>query len=197
VSRLRTPTAALAAAALLATAALLAATWLRHARDPGPPLGAVLSGPDRVVLDAVPVRRGGEPVPADPAVDLTDPEAVARAYLTAARSARADDGGRTQLRAAGYAAPGSPPAVVGVVVLDAPPPGQVRTASVTALDLVASDELDRRRGYLAALTTATGSPEGPAVRAVLRAYVVLARQPDGRWLVTSDTASDLPEGDDA
>ena len=55
--------------------------------EPGPPLGAVLDGSDRHALDAVPLRRGPEPPPADPAVDLTDPAAVARAYLAAARSA--------------------------------------------------------------------------------------------------------------
>jgi hypothetical protein len=192
VSRFRTR-AALVAAALVA-AVLLGATVLARSGDPGPPLGAVLSGPDRAALDPVHVRRGAGPGPADPAVDLADPEAVARAYLSAARSVGAEDRGRTQLRAAGYAAPGSPPAVVGVVVLDAPPPGQIRAAAVTALDLVAADDLDRRRGYRASLATATGPPGGPVVRGVGGAYVVLARQPDGRWLVISDTGSDTGSG---
>ena len=106
-----------------------------------------------------------------------------------------DDAGRTHLQAASYAAPGSPPAAVGVLVLDPPPPGQVRTAAVSALDLVAADDGDRRRGYRATVATATGPPGGTAVAAVTTAYVVLARQPDGRWLVTTDTP-ELPEGDD-
>jgi hypothetical protein len=83
-------------------------------------------------------------------------------------------------------------------VLDPPPTGQVRTASVTALDLVAEDDEGLRRGYRATVTTATGPPGAAppqGVRAVGTAYVVLARQPDGRWLVTTDTP-DVPEGDD-
>jgi len=83
------------------------------------------------------------------------------------------------------------PAAVGVVVLDPPPPGQVRTAAVTALDLVAATEDDRRRGYRATVATSTG----PVTATVTTAYVVLARQPDGRWLVVVD-APDLLEGDD-
>ena len=158
--------------------------------EPGPPLGAVLDGSDRHALDAAPLRRGPDPPPADPAVDLSDPAAVARAYLTAARSATPDDHGRTRRDAVPYAAAGSP-AAVGVVVLDPPPPGQVRTAAVTGLELVAATEDDRRRGYRATVATSTGS----ATTAGTTAYVVLARQPDGRWLVVVD-APDLLEGDD-
>jgi hypothetical protein len=165
--------------------------------DPsGPPLGAVLDETDRRALDAVPVRRGAAPVPADPAVDLTNPQAVLRAYLGAARAASADDRGRTHLRAAAYAEPGSPPAALGVLVLDPPPPGEARTAAVTALELVATDEADERRGYRATVTTSTG-PTATTVSAttVSAAYVVLARQADGRWLVAADSPA-LPDGDD-
>ena len=161
----------------------------------GPPLGAVLDGPDRRALDAVPVRRGAAPVPADPAVDLTDPQAVVRAYLVAARATTADDRDHTHLRAAAYAERGSPPATVGAIVLDPPPPGQVRTATVTALDLVAADEADRRRGYRATVTTETGPAAATrSATTVTVAYVVLARQPDGRWLVAAD--SPVLPGDD-
>ena len=193
----RLPTAAaLVTSALVVLAAALAVPLLLHGDpDYGPPLGAVLDGPDRRVLDAVPLRRGPEPPPADPAVDLTDPVAVARAYLVAARAAGPDDAGRTRRQAASYAAPGSPPAAVGVLVLDPPPGGQVRTAAVPELDHVAVDDADRRRGYRATVAAATGPPGGAAVPAVATAYVALARQPDGRWLVTTDTP-DLPEGDD-
>jgi hypothetical protein len=165
--------------------------------DPsGPPLGAVLDETDRRALDAVPVRRGAAPVPADPAVDLTNPQAVLRAYLGAARAASADDRDRTHLRAAAYAEPGSPPAAVGVLVLDPPPPGEARTAAVTALELVATDEADERRGYRATVTTSTG-PTATTVSAttVSAAYVVLAGQADGRWLVAADSPA-LPDGDD-
>ncbi|MDT7581240.1 MAG: hypothetical protein QOK35_2504 [Pseudonocardiales bacterium] len=187
---------ALIATALVVLAVTLAVPLLvRGDADPGPPPGAVLDGPDRQVLDAVPIRRGPGPPPADPAVDLHDPVAVARAYLVAARAAATDDTGRTHLQAASYAAPDSPPAAVGVLVLDPPPRGQVRTAAVPALDLVAADDADRRRGYRATVATATGPPGGAGVPAVTTAYVVVDRQPDGRWLVTADTP-DLPEGDD-
>jgi hypothetical protein len=195
------PSSALVAAlvVLVAVLAPLAVTLLtgRGDTEPGPPLGAALDGSDRRSLDAVPVRRGAAPPAVDPAVDLADPQAVARAYLVGARSAGSDDGGRTHLHAAGYAAPGSPPAAVGVLVLDPPPPGRVRTAAVTALDLVAEDDADLRRGYRATVATTTGPPGGTAVGppAVSAAYVVLDRQADGHWLVTADTP-DVPEGDD-
>ncbi len=196
-SRRSTPTAVLVTAALVVLVAAFAprvAALLAGPDDPGPgpPVGAVLDGADRRALEAEPVRRGADPLPVDPAVDLTDPTAVARAYLAAARAGDPDDGDRTRLQAAGYAAPGSPPRTVGVRVLDPPPPGQVRTAAVVALDLVAADPADRRRGYRASLATTTGPPGGAAVPARATAYVVLARQPDGRWLVTADT-SDLAE----
>jgi len=196
--RVRRPTpstvALTAAVAVVLVAALTPLVVGELAGRDGPPLGAVLDDADRRALDAVPLRRGAAPGPADPAVDLTDPVAVARAYLAAARAAGADDGGHTHLRAAGYAAPGSPPAAVGVVVLDAPPPGQVRTADVTAVELVAADGADLRRGYRATVTTATGPPGGPALHRASTAYLVLARQPDDRWLVVADTP-DLPEED--
>jgi hypothetical protein len=191
VYRSTRPSPVLAAAlvgALVVLAAVVApALFGRRTAEPGPPLGAVLDAPDRRELDATPVRRGDDAAPVDPAVDLTDPPAVARAYLAAARSTSVDDRGRTHLRAAAYAEPRSPPAAVGVVVLEPPQPGQVRTAAVTALELVATDEADRRRGYHATVTSTTGPPRGPAVTDVSTAYVVLARQPDGRWLVAADT----------
>jgi hypothetical protein len=162
-----------------------------------PPPGAALSADDRRAVDARPVARGEQATPPDPTVDLHDPDAVARAYLEAAYCVDAGDAGRTQLRAASYAAPGSPPAVVGVLVLDAPPPGALRTASVTALDLVATDEDGTRRGYRAEIGTATGPAGGPTTDAVLIRHVVLAHQPDGTWLVTAEsTASpDLTVGE--
>lgn len=206
---LRIVLAALAAAVLVVAGLALALILSgRDVADPGPPLGAVLDDTDRRALDATPVRRGAPPPPADPTVDLTDPVAVARAYLAAARSIGADDGGRTQLRAAAYAVPGSPPAAVGVVVLDAP--GQVHSAAVTGLDLITTDQADRRRGYRATVRMTIRPPNGPArsptvpgpdppngaaTTSTTAAYVVVARQPDGRWLVAADT-SDLLDADD-
>ena len=189
--RLSIPVAVALAVVVLA---VVGAFLLSRGPEPGPPLGAVLDGLDRRALGAVPMHRGAGPPPADPAVDFTDPVVVARTYLAAARSATPDDRDRTRLRAAPYAAPGSPTAAVGVVVLDPPPPGQVRTAAVTALDLVAAAEDDGRRGYRATVAAATGPPGGPATTSVTTAHVVLARQPDGRWLVVAD-ARELGEGD--
>lgn len=154
-----------------------------------PPPGAAIGADDRRALDARPIGRGEPAPPADRTVDRGNPDAVARAYLTAAYSVRPDDSGRTHLRAAGYAAPGSPPATVGVLVLDPPPPGAVRTASVTALDLVVADGPDDRRGYRAEIGTATGPPGGPFADALLVRQVVLARQPDGTWLVTAESTA--------
>ncbi|MCO1657248.1 hypothetical protein [Pseudonocardia humida] len=175
-----------------------------------PPPGAVLSADDRLALDARPVDRGAPPPATDPDVDPTDPVAVARAYLSAAHSARPDDAGRTNLRAAAYAAPGSPPADVGVLVLDPPPAGAERTASVTALDLVAvahgegaghghgtDEDPVLRRGYRAEIETTTGPRGGPVATEHLVRHVVLARQPDDTWLVAAEStaAPDLSAGE--
>ncbi len=161
-----------------------------------PPSGrGVLSQEERTALGAAPVGRGADPAPVDPSVDLTDPEAVARAYLAAAHTIRPGDAGRTQRRAAGYAVPGSPAAAVGVVVLDPPPEGTQRTATVTALQLAASDAGGARRGYRAEVGTATGPPGGAQAIELLAGWIVLAEQPDGGWLVAADTP-DLPSGED-
>ena len=143
------------------------------------------------------MRRGAGPEPVDPGVDRTDPRAVARAYLVAAHSATADDGGHTQRRAAGYAVPGSPPAAVGAIVLDPPPVGTVRVATVTGLALLAADPADRRRGYRAELGVATGPPGGAQDVELLVRDVVLARGLDGEWSVAADTTAgvDLADGE--
>jgi hypothetical protein len=191
-SRLLPLLAAGAAVAAVVAGTLLSGAWW-NAPDTEPPLGAALSEQDRRLLDAPSVARGRPAAPTDPGVDPADPEAVARAYLVAAHGAFFEDAGRTHLRAAGYAVPGTPPAVVGVLVLDAPPAGSPRVAEVTALELAAADRGNRRRGYLATVTTTTGGPP-----AVLERYVVLAHQPDGRWLVAAESPAtpDLPSGED-
>jgi hypothetical protein len=167
-----------------------------HAPPSADPLvGGVLSSADRAALAAFPVERGTPPGPVDPSLDMTDPEAVARAYLAAAHSVEPTDAGRTQLRAAGMAMPGTAAAAVGVIVLDPPPPGSRRTATVTALELVAADANGTRRGYRAEVGAATGPPAGVLTVALLTTRIVLARQTDGRWLVTTETP-DLPTGED-
>lgn len=162
-----------------------------------PPPGVVLDDEDRRALATISIERGAEAPPVDPTVDPADPEAVARAYLAVAHSVTSDDTGRTHLRAAGYAVPGSPAWSVGVIVVDPPPPGTIRTATVTALELVAVDPANSRRGYRAEIGTATGMPGGPVTVAAVDAFIVLARQSDGRWLVAADptTIPDLPAGE--
>jgi hypothetical protein len=192
------PLAAAGGAVLVVAAALMIAGGAGAAPPPGePPIGGAISEQDRKVLATVPVERGAPPAPVDPSVDLTDPEAVARAYLSAARSVRPDDSGHTHLRAAGYAMPGSAAASVGVIVIDPPPAGSVRTATVTGLTLIAANGDDSRRGYRAEIGTATGPPGGPVAVDMSTTYVVLARQPDRRWLVTaeSEETPDLPTGE--
>lgn len=183
--------------ALAAIAVAIAAVLLPGLLQPPStdvPLGAVLSDADRAELAAVPVERGAPPPAADPAVDLGDPVAVARAYLAAAHSAEPGDAGRTQRRAGAYAEPGSA-AAIGVLVLDPPPPGSRRVATVTGLRLLAADTAGERRGYRADLGTATGPPGGPVRIALLPVHIVLAHQPGGQWLVTTES-TDLPPGED-
>ena len=181
---------------LLAALAAMAVTMLAFALvgptlDAAPPSGdrppgVALSADDRAVLQAPQVRRGVPAVPPDPAVDLADPEAVTRAFLAAAHSAAPTDIGATSLRGAAYTVSGTPLATVGVLVVDPPSPGTVRTASVRALQLVTVDRPDRSRAYRAEVGLVSGPPGAqPTIDVVVR-DVVLARQSDGRWLVASD-----------
>lgn len=183
----------------VATIVLLVAGAAGALRSDDLSSGGALSDGDRRALAAAPALRGIDPAPPDPAVDLTDPQAVARAYLAAAHSVLPGDAGHTQLRAAAYAQPGSPAASVGVVVLDAPPSGELRSADVTSLEPAGAD--GNRRGYRAVLRTATGPVTGARTVALMRSLVVLARRPDGRWLVVAETSggdgtSALPAGED-
>ncbi|MDN5919692.1 MAG: hypothetical protein L0I76_32105 [Pseudonocardia sp.] len=186
--------------ALLSLVLVLAAAggtvWLLGGADRA---GPVLSSGDRAALGGPDIDRGDEP----PAVGYAvpdEPDALARAYLVAAYGAGPGDSGRTRRDAVRYAEPGSPPAVVGVLVLDAPAPGARRVAVVEALTRSATARDGTRRAFLAAVRTSTGAP-GEAVRtARLRVRIVVHRQPDGRWLVvaeTPDTADNpaLPAGD--
>ncbi len=165
---------------------------------PGAPPAVTLDDDDRAALDAAPIVRGEDAPAPDPGVTFTHPEAVVRAYLAAAHSGTADDAGRTHLRAAPYAVPGTAAADVGVLVLDPPPPGATRTATVRELELIAADRGDRRRGYRAVVETRTGADRGPSDTTLLTSDVVVAQQPDGRWLVAAETPEnpDLAVGED-
>ena len=169
---------------MTATSGRLALTGRGESDDPP---AAVLDDADRDALAPDPGRRGDPAPPRDPSVDPADAEAVARAYLAAAYSVRPDDGGATHLRAAAWAAPGTAPAEVGVLVVSPPPPGAERTAAAGVVELLAVDHDDTRRGYRAVVETRTGPVGGPAITEYVTADVVLARQPDGGWLVTSES----------
>jgi hypothetical protein len=168
--------------------ALAGALYLAATGDPAEDTsGGTLSAADRAALDAAPVRRGDDPGGPDPAVDLRDPVAVARAYVVAGYGLRDTDAGRTNRRAVPYAAPATPPATVGVLVADPPPAGQRTAVTVTAVTLLGADEADRRRGYLVGYGTRaepSGTP-GPPGQA---RYLLLTREGDGRWLVAADSA---------
>ena len=174
-------------------AVLLGGVWLMVAgpgRDPGSSWtadpGAVLSPADRDALAPAPVGQGAEPAGPDPAVDFTDPRAVATAYVAAAYSLTPDDAGRTNRRGTPYAAPSTPPNTVGVLVLAPPPAGHNAVATVTDVAQVSGEPTDTRRGYLVGYRTALGPAGAPGDRTTR--YLLLVRQFDGRWLVAGDTA---------
>ena len=188
---IRMATAALAAAAVVVLVVAGLAALLR----PDEPGGAVLSDDDRRALAAAPALRGADAAPVDPAVDLTDPEAVARAYLVAAHSLVPGDAGHTQRRATGYARPGSP-AAVGVVVLDPRRPAPTARPS--------SPGWSSRGPTATAAATArrcAPRPPGPAARSRSpdsRPSSSWPGGPDGRWRVVAETAGDpdLPVGEE-
>lgn len=194
MTRHRSVVPVLVSIAAVLVAVGVGAWWL--APGPSP---SVLSSEDRAVLGGPDVDRGDPP----PAVAYAVPdgaEAVTRAYLVAAYAAGPSDTGRTRLDAARYAEPGSPPAVVGVTVVDPPPAGARRVAAVEELSAAAADPDGTRQALLATVRTTTAAPGEPAATVRLRTRVVVHRQPDGRWLVVAETPDTpdtpaLPAGD--
>jgi len=177
----------------LAITVLLGGIWLMLA-GPGrdqpsawTPDQGTLSPADRDALAAAPVSPGRVPAGPDPAVDLTDPRAVATAYVSAAYSARDTDAGLTNRAATPYAAPGTPPNTVGVLVLTPPSPGHSRTATVTDVTQCAGEPTGTRRAYLVGYRAAE-HPTAAALGVRQIRYLLLVRQFDGRWLVAGDTA---------
>ncbi|HWN34437.1 MAG TPA: hypothetical protein VNP03_16925 [Pseudonocardia sp.] len=181
--------------AAVVIAVLLGGVWLMvagPAREPSSAWtadrGAVLSPADRDALAPAPVVQGAEPAGPDPSVDLTDPRAVATAYVVAAYSLSPGDAGRTNRRATPYAAPSTPPNTVGVLVLTPPPAGHSTGAAVTDVTQVSGEPTDTRRGYLVGYRTSEDpDPAGVPGDRTTR-YLLLVRQFDGRWLVAGDTA---------
>ncbi|MGM1060867.1 hypothetical protein [Saccharothrix sp. Mg75] len=134
-------------------------------------------GPDARSAAAVPVEppESGIP-PAEPGVDFTDPTSVARAYLVAAHTVRPEEVSRVNRRVLPYLAPDNPDHPRGKVVGD----DKVSVAGVLSLDVVTVDE---NRGAIA-LRGTWQAGDKPAQDSSL----VLHRQPDGRWLVTQESA---------
>lgn len=193
-----------AALAVAAVGAAVAIGWLSGAlaAEPAMPTsdatvgsldGPAFDGPalddaGRRELAPAAVLPGTAPDGSDAAVDRTDPAAVARAYVIAAHSLTAADAGHTNRRGSSYTEPGAAVAL-GIVVLDAPPPGGTATAVVTELMPIGTDPSGDRRGYTLDYRIRTGSPGSAGADGPVRSrYLLLVRQGDGRWLVAIDTA---------
>lgn len=129
-------------------------------------------------------------------LDFTRPAEVARAYLVAAHSLREQDSGRTNRRVLPYLAETNPDYPRGIVVVDAPGPGEVAKTVVDRLDVVSKNQDGDATAYRARWTVSTGPKTAAAERVEARtSFVVLRRQLDGRWLVTQDTPRLQPAGD--
>ncbi|MFC4003021.1 hypothetical protein ACFS2C_13685 [Prauserella oleivorans] len=185
----------------IATAAALAGAlgviWLAASNADAPPGETPPSstaspaeqpiGPEARSAASPPPERPGDSVSSVPlGLDFRRPAEVARAYLVAAHSLRGTDRGRTNRRVLPYLAPDNPANPRGLVVVDPPPAGQATTATVDRLRVVGSDQARQRIAYEAQWSA-------PAIDR-RTTFVVLARQPDGRWLVTQESTR-LQPGD--
>ncbi|MEU0514517.1 MULTISPECIES: hypothetical protein [Amycolatopsis] len=181
----------LTAAAVAAGFGLL---WLvgSNAESPSeselPPTGSTTPtapiGPDaRRAASGAPQLPGESRAAIPPGLDFARPEEVARAYLVAAHSLTDTDRDRTNRRVLPYLAPTNPANPRGLVVVTAPPAGQATTAVVDRLEAAFSDETGQTVAYQATWSAITGD-----ARNTQTSYVVLQRQPDGRWLVTQESA---------
>ncbi|MFI7679473.1 hypothetical protein [Actinophytocola sp. NPDC049390] len=147
-------------------------------------------GPEvRSSVSAPPDVPGRDDGTVPPGLDFRRPDQVAHAYLVAAHSLRDTDRDRTNRRVLPYLAPENPANPRGLVVADAPPRGQAVTAAVDDLRMTHTDEARTAIAYEASLSLRTGSDLERRTT-----YLVLDRQPDGRWLVRQETAH-LQPGD--
>jgi hypothetical protein len=122
-----------------------------------------------------------------PVAPITDPEQAAIAYLVAAETVSSDDAGRRHRRAEPYVAEENPSSASGVLVTDAPPAGSSRTIEVVSVSEWARNDARiayeiTYQPYLSPSIPASDdrTAEGPA----RVTYVVVAREPEGHWLVT-------------
>lgn len=152
--------------------------------------------PDARRAVPAPPELPGESAPAaSPGLDFTRPEDVAHAYLIAAHSLRDTDRNTTNRRVLPYLAPTNPDNPRGLVVTDAPPAGQETTAAIDQLRVATADQAGQMIAYEATWSVSTGTVGQPAAAPQRHtSFVVLQRQPDGRWLVTRESV-DLQPGD--
>jgi hypothetical protein len=136
-----------------------------------------------------PAPPAGDDPPSQPAVPLSDPQAVAGAYVVAAESVTSDDAGRRHHRASVYMAPTNPARTTGLLVTDAPPAGRWRVVTVVwVAEHARNDDLGRiayQVAYQRHLSPTTPSGALVSEGETRATYVVVERQPDGDWLVLS------------
>ncbi|WP_143101925.1 hypothetical protein [Amycolatopsis marina] len=101
----------------------------------------------------------------------------------------AADRGKTNRRVLPYLAPDNPANPRGLVVAETPPTGRF-TVTMDQLTVVGSSESGRRIAYEARWSIAADESSEPGQQR--STFVVLARQPDGRWLVTQESARIQP-----
>lgn len=188
----------------IATATALAATagvvWLLASKLDSPPAARPPVeqatqrpvGPDaRAGVSVSPELPGRADIEIPPGLDFGQPDEVARAYLEAAHSLRDVDTGRTNRRVMPYLSPDNPANPRGLVVVDAPAAGRT-TAQVVDLRRVQADRSGRMVAYQARWSVLAGPSESSVEHRT--SFVVLIRQPDGRWLVRQEATS-LHPGD--
>lgn len=178
-------------AAVIATTA--GVVWLVATEVESPPERPRAAPSARPELPVGPEVRSSMSVPPEvpgrddgtvpPGLDFRQPDQVARAYLVAAHSLRDTDRDRTNRRVLPYLAPDNPANPRGLVVVDAPPPGQVVTVQVDDLRRVHADEAGTAIAYETRLSLRTGSELERRTT-----YLVLGHQPDGRCLVRQENA---------
>lgn len=180
---------------LAAAIAAVVVLWMADAEDglrdvpdeASPPTSAQPIGPEARAAASLPPARPGAAAPsAPPGLDFAEPADVARAYLVAAYSLRAEDRGTTNRRVLPFLAPNNPDNPRGLVVVDAPPPGQVTTARVDRLRVSARRADGTVIAFRAEVSLRDGAPTADPERR--STYVVLGRQDDGRWLVVRETS---------
>ncbi|MBV9023718.1 MAG: hypothetical protein JO362_07960 [Streptomycetaceae bacterium] len=181
------------AAVMLAIAASVLAAGCGHGHpaDPKPAAAAATQPP---VRQADPEAHSPGPAPTTTA-HLTDPAAVARAYLIASQTVTAADATAPPRRAETYMAPDNAERGIGQPVYDVPPPGVIRQpVNIKATQAAAKGN---RAVYQLTYTPAL-TRDGHTIKEEppVTTYVVCEKQPDGTWLVSREDPNLSPVGDE-